>query len=47
MEEIVIETLRKNDSKDAYIRIIVTRGVGPMGVDPRNCKKPTIYHSYS
>lgn len=42
MEEIVIETLRKNDSKDAYIRIIVTRGVGPMGVDPRNCKKPTI-----
>jgi len=34
--------MRKNGYKDAYIRIIVTRGVGPMGVDPRNCEKPTI-----
>jgi len=38
----VLETLRKNKLKEAYIRIVVTRGKGPMGVDPRNCPKPTI-----
>jgi branched-chain amino acid aminotransferase len=38
----VVELVRKNNLRYGYIRIIVTRGVGPMGVDPRNCKKPTI-----
>jgi len=38
----VLKTLRKNELKEAYIRIVVTRGKGPMGVDPRNCPKPTI-----
>lgn len=38
----VLETLRKNELTDAYIRIVITRGEGPMGVDPRNCRKPTI-----
>ncbi|MBS7657772.1 MAG: branched-chain-amino-acid transaminase [Candidatus Bathyarchaeia archaeon] len=42
MQEIVLETLKKNNLKEAYIRIVVTRGKGPMGVDPRNCEKPTI-----
>jgi len=37
-----VEIVKKNNLRYGYIRIIVTRGVGPMGVDPRNCKKPTI-----
>ena len=42
MEEIIIETLRKNNLRDAYIRPIITRGVGDLGLDPRKCSVPTI-----
>jgi len=38
----VLETLRKNNLEEAYIRLIVTRGYGNLGLDPRNCKVPTI-----
>ncbi|MEM2001428.1 MAG: branched-chain-amino-acid transaminase [Candidatus Methanomethylicaceae archaeon] len=38
----VVETLKKNSLKDAYIRLIVTRGEGDLGLDPRKCKKPSI-----
>jgi branched-chain amino acid aminotransferase len=38
----VLETLRKNKLKDAYIRLIVTRGIGDLGLDPRKCPKPTV-----
>jgi branched-chain amino acid aminotransferase len=38
----VVETLRKNKMKDSYIRLIVSRGVGDLGLDPRKCPKPTI-----
>ncbi|WP_456330522.1 branched-chain-amino-acid transaminase [Archaeoglobus sp.] len=40
--EIILETLRKNNLRDAYIRPIVTRGVGDLGLDPRKCQKPSI-----
>lgn len=39
----VIETLRANDLDDAYIRVVVTRGEGDLGLDPRKCKTPTIF----
>jgi branched-chain amino acid aminotransferase len=42
MIKIVLETLRKNNLRDAYIRLVVTRGVGDLGLDPRKCQKPTI-----
>jgi branched-chain amino acid aminotransferase len=42
MIQTVVETLRKNKMKDAYIRLIVSRGVGDLGLDPRKCPKPTI-----
>jgi len=42
MTEAVLETLRKNKMKDAYIRLVVTRGVGDLGLDPRKCPKPTV-----
>ncbi len=40
--EIILETLRKNRLRDAYIRPIVTRGIGDLGLDPRKCEKPSI-----
>jgi len=42
MVQIVLETLRKNNLTDAYIRLVVTRGVGDLGVNPKKCSKPTI-----
>ena len=39
---LVVEVLRKNQLRNSYIRIVVSRGRGRMGVDPRNCPKPTI-----
>jgi len=33
----VISTLKANNLKDAYIRLIVTRGEGDLGLDPRKC----------
>jgi len=38
----VVETLRKNNLKDAYIRLVVTRGIGDLGLDPRKCPNPTV-----
>jgi branched-chain amino acid aminotransferase len=42
MIKAVVETLRKNKMKDSYIRLVVSRGVGDLGLDPRKCPKPTI-----
>lgn len=42
MIEAVLETLRKNNLKEAYIRLLVTRGVGTLGLDPRKCEKPSV-----
>lgn len=42
MKEIIKETLRKNNLKDAYIRPIITRGVGDLGLDPRKCPKSSV-----
>jgi branched-chain amino acid aminotransferase len=37
-----VETLRKNKLKDAYIRLVVTRGVGDLGLDPRKCPRQSV-----
>jgi branched-chain amino acid aminotransferase len=42
MMNAIIETLRKNKMKDSYIRLVVSRGIGDLGLDPRKCPKPTI-----
>jgi branched-chain amino acid aminotransferase len=42
MVEIIKETLRLNNLKNAYIRPIITRGVGSMGLDPHHCENPTV-----
>ena len=42
MVQAVVETLRKNKMKDSYIRLVVSRGVGDLGLDPRKCPKATV-----
>jgi len=38
----VLETLRKNNLRDGYVRLVVTRGIGDLGLDPRKCQRPTV-----
>jgi branched-chain amino acid aminotransferase len=42
MTQAVLKALRKNKLKDAYVRLVVTRGVGDLGLDPRKCLKPSV-----
>jgi branched-chain amino acid aminotransferase len=42
MIKAVTQTLKRNNLRDSYIRLVVTRGVGDLGLDPRKCIKPTI-----
>ena len=37
-----IETIRANRLKDSYIRLVVTRGIGTLGLNPRSCKKGSV-----
>ncbi|HUA65748.1 MAG TPA: branched-chain-amino-acid transaminase [Alphaproteobacteria bacterium] len=39
--EAVIEACRVNKIRDGYIRLVVTRGVGTLGLNPKSCKKPS------
>ncbi|MBP7056350.1 MAG: branched-chain-amino-acid transaminase [Candidatus Omnitrophica bacterium] len=41
--EAIIKTLKANKLSDAYIRLVVTRGPGDLGLDPRKCKKATVF----
>ncbi len=43
MQELVLETLRRNELKDAYIRLVVSRGKGNLGLDPRTCPHSAIF----
>lgn len=42
MEEVVLETIRRNKLQDSYIRLVVSRGFGDLGLDPRNCSHPSV-----
>ena len=42
MAKAVEDTVRANQRDDAYIRLIVTRGTGELGIDPRTCPTPRI-----
>lgn len=43
LAQAVDETIRAFDGSDGYLRLVVTRGVGPMGVDPRGCERPGLF----
>ena len=42
MKEVVLETLRHNNFTDAYVRLVVSRGKGDLGLDPTRCPKASI-----
>jgi len=42
MEKAVLDTVEQNQKKNGYIRLIVTRGNGTLGIDPLKCKNATI-----
>src|SRR5437868_9745488 len=42
MTEAVLETIRQNHLRDGYIRLLVTRGVGNLGLNPTQCKYPSV-----
>jgi len=41
--QILLETVRRTGLDEAYIRLIVSRGPGDLGIDPRKCPKPAVY----
>ena len=42
MTRLHIEGLKRSGLADSYIRTVVTRGAGDLGLDPRKCKTPTV-----
>ncbi len=42
MTAALLETIRQNDLRDGYIRLVVTRGVGNLGLNPMQCKRPSV-----
>ena len=42
MMNATVETIRANKLRDCYVRLIVTRGIGTLGLNPRSCKKPCV-----
>lgn len=42
MIKAVVETCRKNRIRDGYVRLVVTRGIGTLGLNPNRCKRPSV-----
>src|SRR5690606_30756324 len=42
MQDAVVETVRKNNMRDGYIRLVVSRGPGDLGLDPLRCPRPWV-----
>lgn len=43
MTEVVLETMRRNGLRAGYIRLVVSRGKGDLGLDPRNCPRAAVF----
>lgn len=41
--EAMMETIRRNELRDGYIRLVVTRGEGDLGLNPNKCPKATVF----
>lgn len=42
MTQLIVETIRKNQLESAYIRVVVSRGKGNLGLDPSSCSNPNV-----
>lgn len=38
----VVDSCRENNLRDGYIRLVVTRGIGTLGLNPNRCKNPSV-----
>jgi branched-chain amino acid aminotransferase len=43
LERIIRETLAANELRDGYVRLVVTRGAGTLGLDPTKCPTPSVF----
>lgn len=43
MTNVLLETCRQNEIRDGYIRLVVTRGKGDLGLNPVSCPKATVF----
>jgi len=43
LADAIVETLRANGLQDAYLRVVVTRGIGTLGLDPNKCPNPSLF----
>ena len=43
LERVTLETVRANGFTDCYIRLVVTRGVGYLGLNPNRCPRPSVF----
>jgi branched-chain amino acid aminotransferase len=39
----MMETIRRNDAMNGYVRLVVTRGIGDLGLNPAKCPKATVF----
>ncbi|MFE8699748.1 branched-chain-amino-acid transaminase [Cytobacillus sp. FJAT-54145] len=42
LSDLIVETLLRNNLQNAYIRVVVSRGVGNLGLDPASCSQPQV-----
>lgn len=42
LEKVIYETMAANSFKDCYVRLVVTRGIGTLGIDPMRCPGPSV-----
>ena len=42
IQKLLFDTLRAHGKPDAYIRLLVTRGDGALGIDPASCPRPRV-----
>jgi branched-chain amino acid aminotransferase len=43
LSKVMYDLFETNGLTDAYVRLVVTRGVGDLGLDPRLCKRPSVF----
>jgi branched-chain amino acid aminotransferase len=42
LKRVILEAFKRQRAPDSYIRVVVSRGVGDLGLDPRRCPKPCV-----
>ncbi|HSH94900.1 MAG TPA: branched-chain-amino-acid transaminase [Roseimicrobium sp.] len=43
MKSAIEQTFKANNFTDCYVRVVITRGVGDLGINPKNSKQPSVF----